>query len=151
MYVMQKSKFKVQKSKRQIPAYRQAGKIQKNKKHDVIENFSINHWDMKNKNEPAIFENFKIRRHYNELKEIWYFSVVDIIQALLEQPDFQTARKYWNKLKERLKKEGSESVTKCHQLKMEAADGKFYLTDAANAEKQFSISNFVNNFQNKNF
>jgi len=70
---------------------------------------------------------------------------------LLEQPDFQTARKYWNKLKERLKKEGSESVTKCHQLKMEAADGKFYLTDAANAEKQFSISNFVNNFQNKNF
>jgi len=58
--------------------------------------------------------------------------VVDIISILIEQADFQTARKYWNKLKERLVKEGSQSVTNCHQLKMEAADGKKYLTDAAN-------------------
>ncbi len=82
----------------------------------------------------TVFENYKIRRHYDEETETWYFSVVDIIQVLLQQPDYQAARKYWNKLKERLKKEGSEAVTKCNQLKMEAADGKKYLTDAANPE-----------------
>jgi len=82
----------------------------------------------------AIFENYKIRRHYDEQKETWYFSVVDILQVLIQQPDYQTARKYWNKLKERLKKEGSESVTKCHQLKMESADEKKYQTDAADPE-----------------
>lgn len=82
----------------------------------------------------AIFENFKIRRIYDGKKEKWYFSVVDIIQALIQQSDYQTARKYWNKLKERLKKEGNESVSNCHQLKFEAADGKFYLTDAADVE-----------------
>jgi len=80
------------------------------------------------------FENFKIRRNYDEQTETWYFSVVDIIRVLLQQTEYQTARKYWNKLKERLKKEGSESVTKCHQLKLEAADGKKYLTDVANPE-----------------
>ena len=82
----------------------------------------------------AFFEDFKIRRIYDEKKEMWYFSVVDIIAALTQQKDFQTARKYWNKLKERLKKEGSESVTNCHRLKLEAADGKKYLTDVANPE-----------------
>jgi hypothetical protein len=82
----------------------------------------------------AIFEGYKIRRHYDEQTDTWHFSVVDIIQVLIQQPDYQTARKYWNKLKERLKKEGSESVTNCHQLKMEAADGKKYLTDAADPE-----------------
>ena len=82
----------------------------------------------------AIFEGYKIRRHFDEKTETWYFSVVDIIQALIQQPDFQTARKYWNKLKERLKKEGSESVSNCHRLKLEAADGKKYLTDVANPE-----------------
>jgi DNA-damage-inducible protein D len=82
----------------------------------------------------AIFENHQIRRYYDEQKETWYFSVIDIIQVLIQQPDYQTARKYWNKLKERLKKEGSESVTNCHQLKMEAADGKKYLTDVADPE-----------------
>jgi len=82
----------------------------------------------------AIFEEYKIRRIYGEKTEIWYFSVVDIVQALLQQPDFQAARKYWNKLKERLGKEGSESVTNCHRLKLEAADGKKYLTDVATAE-----------------
>ncbi len=91
------------------------------------------------KNGLILFENFGIRRHYDEEKEIWYFSVVDIIRALLEQPDFQTARKYWNKLKERLKKEGSELVTNCHQLKMKAADGKEYLTDAADVETIFRL------------
>jgi len=82
----------------------------------------------------AVFEDYKIRRHYDEEKEIWYFSVIDIVAVLIQQSDYQTARKYWNKLKERLKKEGSESVTKCHQLKFEAADGKKYLTDAADPE-----------------
>jgi DNA-damage-inducible protein D len=71
------------------------------------------------KNTLTIFEDFKIRRIYDEEKEMWYFSVVDIIAALIQQKDFQTARKYWNKLKERLNKEGSESVTKCHQLKLQ--------------------------------
>ncbi len=82
----------------------------------------------------AIFEEHQIRRHYNEKTETWYFSVVDILQVLIQQPDYQTARKYWNKLKERLRKEESESVTNCHRLKMEAADGKKYLTDAADPE-----------------
>ncbi|MFA6010310.1 MAG: BRO family protein [Desulfobacteraceae bacterium] len=82
----------------------------------------------------AVFENYKIRRHYDEETETWFFSVVDIIAVLVEQPDHQRARKYWNKLKERLKKEGSESVTMCHRLKLEAADGKRYITDAASAE-----------------
>jgi hypothetical protein len=85
-------------------------------------------------NSLAVFEDYKIRRVYDEESETWYFSVVDIIQVLIQQPDFQTARKYWNKLKERLKNEGSQSVTNCHQLKMLADDGKMRLTDAANPE-----------------
>ena len=86
------------------------------------------------KNTLAVFENFKIRRIYDEKSETWFFSVVDIIQALIQQPSYQTARRYWNKLKERLRKEGNESVTNCHRLKLEAADGKKYLTDIANPE-----------------
>ena len=86
------------------------------------------------KNSLAIFEDFNIRRVYDEVTETWYFSVVDIVKALLEQPDFQMARKYWNKLKERLKNEGSQLVTNCHQLKLKAEDGKERLTDVANPE-----------------
>ena len=82
----------------------------------------------------AVFENFKIRRQYDEKSERWYFSVVDIIAALIQQPDHQAARNYWKVLKNRLKKEGSQSVTKCNRLKLEAADGKKYLTDVANPE-----------------
>lgn len=82
----------------------------------------------------VIFEDYNIRRLYDEKTETWLFSVVDIIQALTQQADYQTARKYWNKLKERLNKEGSQSVTNCHQLKLAAADGKKYLTDVANPE-----------------
>jgi DNA-damage-inducible protein D len=82
----------------------------------------------------TIFETFKIRRLYDEEKEVWYFSVIDIIAALVEQPDYQTARKYWNQLKKRLKNEGNESVTNCHQLKLLAADGKRYATDVADVE-----------------
>jgi DNA-damage-inducible protein D len=86
------------------------------------------------KNALIAFENYKIRRVYNEQTKTWYFSVVDIIAVLLQQPNFQTARNYWKVLKNRLKKEGSESVTKCNQLKLEASDGKKYLTDAADPE-----------------
>ncbi|MCZ7613951.1 MAG: BRO family protein [Ignavibacteriaceae bacterium] len=82
----------------------------------------------------AIFETFKIRRHYDEERETWYFSVIDIVAALTEQHDFQTARKYWNKLSERLKSEGSEVVTNCHRLKMTAQDGKMRETDVADVE-----------------
>jgi hypothetical protein len=89
---------------------------------------------MLNNIQTAAFEQQKIRRVYDEEAKTWYFSVVDIIQVLVQQPDYQTARKYWNKLKERLTKEGSEVVTKCHQLKMIAGDGKMRLTDVATAE-----------------
>ena len=82
----------------------------------------------------AVFEDYKIRRVYDEESETWYFSVVDIIQVLIQQPDYQAARNYWKVLKNRLNKEGSESVTKCNRLKMEAADGKKYLTDVADPE-----------------
>jgi len=60
--------------------------------------------------------------------------VVDIIQALIQQVNYQTSRKYWNKLKERLKKEGNESVSNCHQLKFEVSDGKFYFINTADVE-----------------
>ena len=86
------------------------------------------------RNTLAVFEDFKIRRYYDEKTEMWYFSVIDIIQVLIQQPDYQAARNYWKVLKNRLNKEGSESVTKCNRLKLEAADGKKYLTDVANPE-----------------
>ena len=73
------------------------------------------------KNNLAVFEDHQIRRIYDEETETWFFSVIDIVQVLTAQPDYQTARKYWNKLKERLKKEGNESVTNCHRLKLEAS------------------------------
>jgi hypothetical protein len=82
-------------------------------------------------NSLAVLGGKQIRRYYDENTQAWYFSIVDIIQVLLQQSDYQTLRKYWNKLKERLKKEGNESVTKCHRLKLEAADGKKCLTNAA--------------------
>ena len=90
-------------------------------------------------NFPAVFEDFEIRRFYDEKKEVWFFSVVDIIRALTQQQDFKTARKYWNKLKERLLQEGSQSVTNCHQLKMKASDGKKYMTDTADPETLLRI------------
>ena len=84
-----------------------------------------------NKKKIAIFKKQKIRRVWDEKKETWYFSVIDIISALVVSKD---PRKYWNKLAQRLREEGSESVTKCHQLKLESSDGKKYLTDVADTE-----------------
>ena len=79
----------------------------------------------------AIFEGNQIRRHWDEEKELWYFSVVDVVGVLSDSTD---PRKYWNKLAQRLREEGSEVVTKCHQLKMQASNGKYYMTDAADTE-----------------
>lgn len=76
-----------------------------------------------------IFDNKKIRTQWNEKEEDWYFSVVDVVYILADSKDFQTARKYWNKLKQRLNEEGSELVTKCHRLKLVAEDGKMRDTD----------------------
>lgn len=86
----------------------------------------------------ALFENNKIRRIYDENTETWFFSVIDII-ALLTDNNYQTARNYWKVLKVRLKKEGSEVVTNCNQMKLPAANGKNYLTDVANAETLFRL------------
>jgi DNA-damage-inducible protein D len=82
----------------------------------------------------AIFETYKIRRIYDETKKMWYFSVTDIIAALIEQKNFKKAQSYWTTLKSRLKKEGNESVTRCDKLKMRSRDGKYYRTDAADVE-----------------
>jgi hypothetical protein len=84
--------------------------------------------------QPAFFESHAIRRVYDEDTETWWLSVVDIVQVLIQQPDYQGARKYWKVLKGRLAKEGSELVSNCYQLKMTAEDGKQRLTDAATAE-----------------
>ena len=84
----------------------------------------------------AIFEGKKIRRHYDEKTEMWYLSVVDIVGAL-EVSDYP--RNYWKVLKNRLKAEGSEVVTKCNQLKMLAPDGKMRETDATSPEYLFRI------------
>ncbi len=76
-----------------------------------------------------LFQEQKIRAAWNADEEEWYFSVVDVVWILTGSADYQTARKYWNKLKQRLGEEGSELVTSCHQLKFRAADGKMRLTD----------------------
>lgn len=72
----------------------------------------------------AVFENFKIRRLYDEERELWLFSVIDPPAVLIQQADYQSARNYWKVLKNRLKKEGSQVVTDCNRLKKVAKDGK---------------------------
>ena len=86
-----------------------------------------------------MFEDRPIRTAWDEMQEEWYFSIVDVVTVLTESGDYNTGRKYWNKLKQRLKAEGSELVTNCHQLKMKAADGKRRLTDVANTEQLLRI------------
>ena len=85
----------------------------------------------------AIFEGNQIRRHWDDGKELWYFSVSDVIAVLTKSVDPVA---YWRKLKERLLKEGgNETVTKCHGLNMLASDGKMRLTDAADTETMFRL------------
>lgn len=82
------------------------------------------------------FEEQKIRTIWDEEQEEWYFSVVDVVGVLTES---RNPSAYWRKLKQRLKEEGNEPVTNCHELKMIAADGKMRLTDVANIEQLFRI------------
>ena len=86
-----------------------------------------------------LFEDKRIRTAWDEEKEEWCFSVVDVISVLTEQPDYQAARNYWKVTKKRLKDEGNETVTSCNQLKMTASDGKKRLTDVADTEQLLRI------------
>ena len=81
-----------------------------------------------------LFNEKTVRTVWNADEEEWYFSVVDVCNVLTDSADYNTARKYWNKLKQRLNEEGSELVTICHQLKMQAADGKMRMTDVLNTK-----------------
>ena len=94
---------------------------------------------MDNNDKIQIFEDKKIRTAWNEETEEWYFSVVDVVEVLTDQPNYQGARNYWKVLKKRLKDEGNETVTNCNQLKMTAADGKKRLTDVADTEQLLRI------------
>jgi hypothetical protein len=86
-----------------------------------------------------LFEDKKVRSHYDSDKEIWYFSIVDIVGILTDQPTVDRARNYWKVLKSRLLKEGNESVTNCNRLKLIAEDGKLRNTDVGNVEAIFRI------------
>ena len=87
-----------------------------------------------------LFEEQPIRTAWVEDKEEWYFSIVDVVGVLTEQPDFDGARNYWKVMKSRLKDEGNQLVTNCNQLKMRSPkDGKKYNTDVANTEQLLRI------------
>jgi DNA-damage-inducible protein D len=86
-----------------------------------------------------IFENKRVRSQYDADKEMWYFSIVDIVGILTEQPTVERARNYWKVLKSRLLKEGNETVTNCNRLKLEAEDGKLRLTDVGHVEDIFRL------------
>jgi prophage antirepressor-like protein len=88
------------------------------------------------KSEIKLFEEKKVRTVWDEEREEWYFSVVDVVGVLTDSPN---PRNYWKVLKHRLVKEGNESVTNCNQLKMQAADGKYYLTDVADTAQLFRL------------
>ena len=88
------------------------------------------------KNEIKLFEQKQVRSIWDAEKEKWYMSIVDVIAVLTESPN---PRKYWSVLKTRLKAEGSQLATNCSQLKMQSADGKFYLTDVADTEQLFRL------------
>ena len=94
---------------------------------------------MTQKQSLQIFEDRKIRTVWDNEQEKWYFSIIDTIEVLTDSKDYTTARKYWNKLKQRLKEEGNETVTNCHQFKMRALDGKMRLTDVADTEQLFRL------------
>ena len=90
-----------------------------------------------------LFESKKVRSQWDAEKEIWYFSIVDIVGILTDQPSVDRARNYWKVLKNRLLKEGNETVTNCNQLKLRAEDGKLRLTDVGNVPCSRSFSDSV--------
>lgn len=90
-------------------------------------------------NKIQIFRDKKVRTVWNDEQEKWYFSVVDVVGALTDQPDTDHARNYWKVLKHRLVKEGAESVTNCNQLKLPSTDGKMRKSDVADTEQLFRI------------
>ena len=94
---------------------------------------------MENSNKIRLFNDRKIRTHWDEEQEKWYFSVIDVIEILTDQPTFQGARNYWKVLKSRLLKEGNETVTNCNRLKLVAEDGKLRATDVADTEQLFRL------------
>ena len=94
---------------------------------------------MTKKESIKLFEEKKVRTVWDDEQEKWYFSIVDVVGILTDQPDLEHARNYWKVLKHRLKKEGFESVTNCNQLKLLASDGKRYKTDVADTEQLFRI------------
>ena len=94
---------------------------------------------MTQKNEIKIFDEKLVRTVWDDEQEKWYFSVIDVVQALTDQPDFQRARNYWKVLKNRLLKEGNETVTNCNRLKLLAEDGKMRETDVADSEQLFRL------------
>jgi len=91
---------------------------------------------MTHKNALKLFEDKKVRTVWDGEQEIWFLSIVDVIEILTDSPN---PRKYWSVLKTRLKKEGSQLATNCSQLKMQSADGKFYKTDVADVEQLFRL------------
>ena len=94
---------------------------------------------MGNKEALQLFGEKRIRTAWNQEEEKWYFSIVDVCEVLTDSKDYLTARKYWNKLKQRLVEEGNEKVTNCHQLKLRAADGKMRQTDVADQQQLFRL------------
>ena len=94
---------------------------------------------MRNEETLQLFEDQPIRTAWSEEDEEWYFSVVDVVGILTDQPDVRRAAKYWSVLKLRLKREGSQLPTKCSQLKLRSSDGKRYNTDVATTEQLLRI------------
>jgi hypothetical protein len=94
---------------------------------------------MTRENAIKIFNEKKIRTHWDADQEKWYFSIVDVISILTDQPNHQGARNYWKVFKNRLLKEGNETVTNCNRLKLTAEDGKMRITDVADTEQLFRL------------
>ena len=86
-----------------------------------------------------VFEHKQVRSSWDSETEKWYYSIVDVVGILTDQPDTRHASNYWRKLKQRMIEEGNQLVTNCHQLKLPSADGKLYKTDVADTELLFRI------------
>jgi hypothetical protein len=94
---------------------------------------------MEKENSIKLFQQKQVRTHWDAEQELWYFSIVDVMAVLTDQETHQGARNYWKVLKNRLLKEGNETVTNCNQLKFQAEDGKMRLTDVADTEQLFRL------------